>query len=204
MKVNRAIGTRNFINILIKGLGKYTIESHIICFKSLLRGSVLYAAEAMVNLKEKEIIIIEKSEELTLQNLESSAPRHLIYVELNILSEMYVICDMHLKRILSQDKDSLTRKVFNAQVKTLFKGDWTSEVRRMLKELKIYKTFEAKEAISKINIATIIRLAVKKRVFEYLISIQKQKLKGQDNKYKQFKIQAYFWSIKNIDLGSQR
>ena len=196
MKVNRAIGTRNVINILIKGLRKYTIESHIICFKSLLRGSILYAAEAIVNLKEKE--------ELTLQDLESSAPRHLIYVELKVLSAMYVICDMHLKRILSQDKDSLTRKVFNAQVKTLFKGDWTSEVRRMLKELKIYKTFEAKEAISKINIGTIIRLAVKKQAFEYLISIQKQKLKGQYNKYKQFKIQAYFWSIKNIDLGSQR
>ena len=100
MKVNRAIGTRNVINILINGLGKYTIESHIICFKSLLRGSVLYAAEAMINLKEKEIKLIEKAEKLTLQDLfktESSAPRHFIYLELGILFAMYVLCDMHLK-----------------------------------------------------------------------------------------------------------
>ena len=50
-------------------------------------------------------------------------------------------------------------KVFNAQVKTPFKGDWTSEVRSILKELKIYKTFEAKKASLEINLATIIRLA---------------------------------------------
>ena len=53
MKVNKAIGTRNILKTLIRGLGKYTIESGIIYFQSLLRGSVLYAAEAMVNLKEK-------------------------------------------------------------------------------------------------------------------------------------------------------
>ena len=45
IKVNKAIGTRNVIKTLIKGLGKYTIESGIIYFKSLLRGSVLYAAD---------------------------------------------------------------------------------------------------------------------------------------------------------------
>ena len=52
-KVNKAIDTRNMIKSLIKGLGKYTVESGIIYFKSLLRQSILYAAEAMVNLKEK-------------------------------------------------------------------------------------------------------------------------------------------------------
>lgn len=60
MKVNKAIGTRNIIKTLIKDLGKYTIESGIIYFKSLLRGSILYAAEAMVNITEKEIRLIEK------------------------------------------------------------------------------------------------------------------------------------------------
>ena len=55
IKVNKAIGTRNVIKTLIKNLGKYTIESGIIYFKSLLRGSLLYAAEAMINLKDKDI-----------------------------------------------------------------------------------------------------------------------------------------------------
>ena len=53
VKTNKAIGTRKVIKTLIKGLGKFTVESGIIYFKSLLRGSILYAAEAMINLKKK-------------------------------------------------------------------------------------------------------------------------------------------------------
>ena len=48
---------------------KYTIESGKMYFKSLLRGSILYAAEAMVNLKEKDIKLIDKSEENILSTL---------------------------------------------------------------------------------------------------------------------------------------
>jgi hypothetical protein len=155
MKVNKAIGTRNIIKTLIKDLGKYTIESGIIYFKSLLRGSILYAAEAMVNITEKEIRLIEKSEEATLRDLvktKCSAPRHLLYLELGIIPARYVIKQrkgMLLKHILGQDNNSLMRKVFNAQIKMPSKGDWTSDVKNILKELKIQKTFAEIEAISK-------------------------------------------------------
>ena len=69
MKTNKAIGTRNCIKTLIKGLGRLTIESGLIHFKFLLRGSILYAAEAMINLKYKDINLIERSQEATLQNI---------------------------------------------------------------------------------------------------------------------------------------
>ena len=155
MKVSKGIGTRNIIKTLIKELGKYTIESGIIYFKSLLRGSILYAAEAMVNITEKYIRLIEKSEEATLRDLvktECSAPRHLLYLELGIIPARYVIKQrkvMLLKHILGQDNNSLMRKVFNAQIKMPSKGDWTSDVKNILKELKIKKTFAEIEAISK-------------------------------------------------------
>ena len=76
MKVNKAIGIRKVIQTLIKGLGKYTVEGGIIYFKSLLRGSILYATESMVNLKEKDVKLLERAEEATLRDLvktESSA-----------------------------------------------------------------------------------------------------------------------------------
>ena len=94
MKVNRAIGIRKTIQTLIKGLGKYTIKSGIIYFKSLMRGSILYATESMVNLKENEIKLLEQAEEATLRDLvktEQSAPRHLLYLELGIIPARYVI-----------------------------------------------------------------------------------------------------------------
>ena len=72
---------------------------------------------------------------------------------------------MHLKHILMQNNDTLMRKVFNAQVKKPSKGDWTSEVRNILKDLKINKTFEEIEIMSKTSLATNVRLAIKKTCF---------------------------------------
>ena len=43
-----------------------------------------------------------------------------------------------------------------------------------------------------------------KHAFEYLICIQKQKLKGREIKYPDFNMQPYFNSIENINLQSQR
>ena len=133
----------------------------------------------MVNLKEKDIKLLEKAEESTLRDLlktEFSAPRHLLYLELGNIPARYVIKHrkiMHLKHILSQNTDSLMRKVFNAQVKTTSKGDWTSEVRSILKELKIHKTFEEIEAISKTNLATIVKIAIKKMLLNILLLLKK-------------------------------
>ena len=150
------------------------------------------------------------SEESTLRDLvktECSSPRHLLYLELGIIPARYVIKHrkiMHLKHILSRDNNSLLRKVFNAQVKVPSKGDWTSDVRNVIKDLKINKTFEEIEAISKSNLAKIVKLAVKKNAFEYLIAIQKQKQKGRHIKYTHFQLQPYLSTIENIDLKSQR
>ena len=124
IKVDKAKGIRKNYKTIIKGLGKHTIESCIVYFKSVLKGSILYATEAMVNFKENEIKLIKKTEEATLQDLfktDFSAPRHLLYLELGIIPARFVIKlgkVMHLKHILMQHEDSIIKKVFNAQVKS--------------------------------------------------------------------------------------
>ena len=65
VKTIKAIGTMQINKTLIKGLGKFTVESGIIYFKSLMRGSILFATESMVNLKESEIKLLEQAEEAT-------------------------------------------------------------------------------------------------------------------------------------------
>ena len=52
---------------LIKHLGPYTFEAAIIYIKSLLRTSLLYGAETLFNLTEKELRAIEKVEESVIQ-----------------------------------------------------------------------------------------------------------------------------------------
>ena len=138
----------------------------------------------MVNLKEKDIKLIEKAEESTMRDLvrtECSAPRHFfIFRARNYTCK---VCDKTkknnaLKHILMQNKNSLIKKVFNSQVKVPSKGDWTSEVRNILKDLKINHTFEEIESITKKKLSQIVMSAVQKHSFEYLTAIQKQKHKG--------------------------
>jgi hypothetical protein len=101
----KSIGTRKTIQTLIKGVGKYTMESGITYFKSLMRGSLIYATETMVNLKETNVKLIAKAEEACLRDIlktEYCTPRHLLYLEHGILPAEYAIKQrklMYLKHI---------------------------------------------------------------------------------------------------------
>ena len=68
-KKKRAIGITKRIQYLVKDLGKYTIECGIIYLNSLLRSSILYAAEAMYDIKEKEFRQLEMIEEDLLRKI---------------------------------------------------------------------------------------------------------------------------------------
>ena len=64
------------------------------------------------------------------------------------------------------------------------KGNWASEVRNTLQDLKINHTFEEIESVTKKNLSQIVKNAVQNDAFEYLIAIQKQKKhKGRLIKY---------------------
>ena len=184
IKVNKAFGTRNVIKTLIKGLEKYTVESGIVYFKSLLRGSMLFATEVMLNLSVKDVKLIEKSEEATLRDLvktQCSAPRHILYLELGIVPARFVIKQrkvMYLKHILMQNESSLLKKVVNAQIKLPSKGDWISEISKTLEELDINKTFEEIKIMPKKILSNMVKLSIEKLAFSYLIAIQKRRRKG--------------------------
>ena len=61
-KQKRANGIIREIQFLIKGLGKFTFEGAMIYLNSLLRSSILFAAEAMYNVKENELRLLERKD----------------------------------------------------------------------------------------------------------------------------------------------
>ena len=198
------------IKTLIKGLGKYTVESGIVYFKSLLRGSMLFATEVMMNLSVKDVKLIEKSEEATLRDLvktQCSAPRHILYLEIGIVPARFVIKQrkvIYLKHILMQSESSLLKKVANAQIKLPSKVDWISEISKTLEELDINKTFEEIKIMPKKILSNMVKLSIEKLAFSYLIAIQKQKKKGKEINYSNISLQPYFRPRENINLTSQR
>ena len=66
---NKSSNTLRNIKSMICGLGTYTVESGIIYFKSLLRSSLLYAAETYYNMTEQELRLIETKEEECLRKI---------------------------------------------------------------------------------------------------------------------------------------
>ena len=70
--------------MVLKDLGKYTMECGFIYLNSLLRGSILYATETMIDIKEEDYRNIEKIEEDQMRKLfdtDRSCPIHLLYLE---------------------------------------------------------------------------------------------------------------------------
>ena len=68
-KQNRAIGIKKQIMSMVKDLGKYTMECGFIYLNSLLRGSILYATETMIDIKEEDFRNIEQIEEDQMRQL---------------------------------------------------------------------------------------------------------------------------------------
>ena len=147
-KQKRWFGIIRDIKCLLTGLGKYTFEGGMIYTKSLLRSSILYAAETMYNIKENEMRNLERIDENMLRQLfktGNGCSIYQLYFESGQLPARYQIKRMKLvfyRYILTQDKDSLMFKFLFAQKMEPTKNDWYSEVQEILKEFEIEMTEE--------------------------------------------------------------
>ena len=153
---------------MIKYLGQHTFEAAIIYIKSLLRTSILYGAETMFNVTEKDFRAIETIEESVLQSVfqtKKSCSRHLLYLESGMIPARYQIHRQminFLQYILIQPEDSLMRKVFVAQMQNPAKGDWVSQTTNLLLEYDLNHTFEEIRVMK----PSLFKRLVKKRVYK--------------------------------------
>ena len=120
-KRNKALGTQKQIAQMVQYLGPYTFEGGIIYTESLIRSSILYAAETMYNVTEKEYRTLESIEESVLLKLFDtlrSCPRHILYLECGLYPARYQVerkMLVFLQYILQQSEDSLLYKAFEAE-----------------------------------------------------------------------------------------
>ena len=121
-KQNKSYGTKKQIMNMVSDLGKYTIECGFIYLNSLLRGSILYGAEAMIDMKEHDYRKIEQIEEDQMRLLFDTTLNcslHLLYLESGQVPARFHIKRMQLNMyhyILNQKEDSLLYKMLMAQI----------------------------------------------------------------------------------------
>ena len=145
-KQNKTIGTKKQIIKLIEPLGPYTFEGANIYIHSLLRSTILYAAEAMNNVKEAEYRALESIEESVLTQVfhtKRSCPKHLLYLEAGIVPARYQVQRqvlVFLQYIVQQPTNSLMNKMFEAIRKNPTKGDWARNALDLVKKFELNLT----------------------------------------------------------------
>ena len=181
---NKSIGIiRKIFNKLNRlSLQKYYFECAMIFLNSMLRGSILYAADMYYNLEESELRQIERIEEGYLRKIfktTKGCPLSQLYLESGHIPARFEIQKMrlmYLKNILEQSESSLISKFFRLQQEEPSKGDWVSQCLKDLKELKVNQTFQEIKVMPKIKFANILKIRMKENAMLYLK--EKQKSKG--------------------------
>ena len=110
--------------------GKYFFEVAMVLRSSLLLSSLLLNSEAWVNLSEKDIRGLERTDEILLSKIldsEANTSNTLKYLELGIYPIRFEIMKrkiIFLQYILQQEKDSMLFKVFKATCENPVKNDF--------------------------------------------------------------------------------
>ena len=124
-----------------------------------------------------------------------------IYLEFGHIPARFEIQKLrwfYLKYILSQDKNSFLYKLFYLQLENWLKGDWAYTVLEDLKELKINKSFEEIQKMSRYQFSNLIKTKINENALNYLLN--KQMKKGGEIRYHDIEMSEYLQPA-NIHLN---
>ena len=196
-KQHKVIGTQKQIAKLVEPLSLYTFESTVIYVESLIRSSILYSSEAMINIKESEYRALEQIEESVLQkilNTSRSCSRHLLYLELGMMPARFQVQRQVLnllQYIVQQPEDSLLYKVFKALENSPTQNDWLSGAKEMLKAFKINMNMKEIQSMKSTVFKNIVKKQANNAAFRYLREKQENGSKGKAIQYEQIKMADY-------------
>ena len=155
--------------------GKFHFQIAIIYRHSYLISSILSSSEVWYGISIKEYEQLEQVDEMWMQNLmkcSSSVPKGLLYLELAVLPIRFIIQTrrlLYFHHLLQQKKDSLLHRFFMALLNNPTAKDWVSQVLDELEDLSIHYQIEEIEAMKKTFLKNIVKDAIKKKAFEYLM-----------------------------------
>ena len=185
---------------LIKNLGPYTYEGAIIYIQSLIRTSVLYAAETMCNTSEAELRAIEKIEESVLRKVfrtKQSCPRHLLYLESGTYPARHQVHRQMLNflhYILQQPQNSILFRMFQEQQINPIRGDWASCVTELISKYDLKLTIEEIKKTKSSIFKSLVKCQVEKIAFQGLLDRQQGGQKGKLIPYERLEIADYPFS----------
>ena len=135
-------------------------------------------------------------------NVQRSCPIPLLYLEGGQIPARFLIQKqklIYLYDMLQRDNESLLYKFLKAQEENPVKGDWTIEMKDLLKNLNLKWSFDDIQKLKKTEFKNIITVAINKSAMAYLKG--KIKTKGKEILYSEYpEIQDYLLPYDSLTL----
>ena len=139
-------------------------------------------------------------------DVQRSCPIPLLYLESGQIPVRFIVQKqklLYLFDILQRDNESLLFNFLKAQEENPIKGDWTTEVKDLLKSLDLKWSFDDIKILTKQKFKKIIDVAINKSAIKYLK--RKIKTKGNEIFYSDYpEIQDYLMPYDSLTLDMKR
>ena len=139
--------------------------------------------------------------------LSSKSARSVILLELQLVSVEYIIKQKRinfLHHLLTEEEDSLSKKIFLKQVEKPIRGDFAKLVNKDLLDCEINLTYDEIKRTSKRKFKEIVKHAIEKASFKNLQKDKNKLSKGKEIAYKYQKHQGYLIPGNNINIYDMR
>ena len=196
---NKGLGVITQITQILDSVlfGKYYFEVAMVLRSSLLLSSLLLNSEAWVNLSDKDIRALERTDEILLSKIlgsDSNTSNTFKYLELGIYPLRFEIIKrkiVFLQYILKQDKDSMLYEVFKATSENPSKNDFVKTCLKYLEVLDIKMTFEEIGKMSDNKFKQIVKQKTEEAAFKHLIQEKNKQKKISHVNYTKLTMQEY-------------
>jgi hypothetical protein len=196
---NKGLGIITQITQILDSVlfGKHYFEVAMVLRASLLLSSLLLNSEAWVNLTDRDIRELEKTDEILLSKIlecEANTSNTFKYLELGIVPIRFEIMKrkiIFLQYILKQDKESMMFKVFKATCENPIKNDFVEKCKKYLQQLNIKMSFEEIGQMSNMKFKNIVKQKTEEAGFKYLLIEKNKQTKIADLNYENLEMQEY-------------
>ena len=171
-RVAKGKGITSKILSILEGIpfGKFYYEVAVILRDSLLVSSMLCNSEAWYNITNAELNLLETVDVQFLRSVlraPRATPKEMLFLELGCIPLRELIKKrriLFLHYILNESQESMINKFLKTQLKTQKPKDWTTQVLKDLKELKIELNLEELKGIKKCKLTRILKTAVDEKL----------------------------------------
>ena len=202
---NKGLGIINQIMQILETVffGKYLFEAALVLRSSLFLSSILLNSEAWVNVSDKEIRALERTDEILLSKIlecNSNTSNTFKYLELGIFPIRFEVMKrkiIYLQYLLKQDENSMINRVLKAICDKPEKNDFVENCRKYLKILDINMSFEEIKNTSNWTFKKLVKAKTTEAGFRYLLTEKNKQSKISHIEYKNLKIQRYLFGENN-------